>query len=135
MAATLGTQVQHDVWRLVQQINLAWLKGQQQELAGFFREDAVMVAPGFTARLEGRQACVASFKEFCEQATIRDFRESEPSVEVFADTAIASYTFEIAYEMRGQSIRERGRDLFVFVREDNRWQAAWRTLLSVEQIQ
>ena len=47
-----------------------------------------MVRPDFMQRTEGRDACVASYDGFCKQAAIRDFKISNPGIDVFGDTAI-----------------------------------------------
>ena len=31
--------------------------------------------------------------------------------------------------MKGESFKDAGRDLFVFIREGGKWQAVWRTLI------
>ncbi|MGH9428444.1 MAG: nuclear transport factor 2 family protein [Terriglobia bacterium] len=128
MTSSDGTQDADEVWQLVQRMNDAWAKG-SGDLALFFREDIVMVNPGFTQRTEGRDACVASYEDFCKQAVILDFKMSNPGIDVFGNTAIATYSYEIAYEMGGERFNDTGRDIFVFVRENDRWQAVWRTMI------
>jgi uncharacterized protein (TIGR02246 family) len=123
---TSGTE---EVWQVVQQMNDSWAKGNPEDLASFFREDIVMVNPDFTNRTEGRDACVASYKDFCKQAAILDLNISNPGIDVFGNTAIATYSFEIQYEMGGERFNDTGRDIFVFVRENDRWQAVWRTMM------
>ena len=123
------TREAEDVWRLVQRMNDAWAKDGPEELASFFRQDIVMVRPDFTQRTEGRAACVASYEGFRKQAVILDFKISSPGIDVFADTAIATYSYEIAYEMGGERFNDTGRDVFVFVRENGNWLAVWRTMI------
>ena len=50
-------------------------------------------------------------------------------IDVWGNTAVATYRYEIAYEMGGQLYQEMGQDLFVFVRDGGRWRAVWRTLI------
>ena len=119
-----------EIWRLVQRMNDAWAKpGSTEDLASFFREDIVMVNPDFTQRTEGRDGCAASYEEFRKQAAILDFKIGNPGIDVFANTAIATYSYEIAYEMGGERFNDTGRDIFVFVRESDRWLAVWRTMI------
>lgn len=89
----------------------------------------VTVFPGLAGRAEGRDACVQSYEDFRRQATLHDFQESEMSIDLFGNVSIATYRYEIAYEMKGQSFHDKGGDLFVFVRESGRWLAVWRTLI------
>jgi len=88
-----------------------------------------MVHPDFTQRTQGRDACVTSYEDFCEQANILDLKLNNPLIDVFDNTAIATYSYEITYEMGGERFNDTGRDVFVFVRENGRWQAAWRTMI------
>jgi hypothetical protein len=54
------------------------------------------------------------------------------AIDVFGDTAIATCSYEIAYEMGGERFNDTGRDIFVFVRENHRSLAVWRTMIIPE---
>jgi uncharacterized protein (TIGR02246 family) len=129
MTSPYLTPPTEEIWQLVQRMNDSWAKNGADDLASFFREDIVMVHPDFTNRTEGRDACVASYRDFCKQATILDLKISNPGIDVFVNTAIATYSYEIQYEMGGERFNDTGRDIFVFVRENDRWQAVWRTMI------
>jgi uncharacterized protein (TIGR02246 family) len=130
MTSSYGTRDNEEILRVIQRMNDAWAKPSgAEELASFFREDIVMVHPDFIQRTEGRDACVASYEDFCKQAAILDFKISDPGIDVFNNTAIATYSYEIEYEMGGERFKDTGRDIFVFVRENDRWQAVWRTMI------
>ena len=129
MTSAYWTSASEEVWQLVQRMNDSWAKDGADDLASFFREDIVMVNPDFTHRTEGRDACVASYQDFRKQATIRDFKITNPGIDVFGNTAIATYSYEIQYEMGGERFNDTGRDIFVLVRENDRWQAVWRTMI------
>lgn len=117
------------ILKIIHELNDAWATGHPEQLAGFFHEDIVMVDPAFTRRLQGRDACIASYAEFCSQATIHGVKIGEPGIEVFGDTAVTTYSYEVDYEMGGERFKDSGRDLFVFVRADGKWQAVWRTMI------
>lgn len=89
----------------------------------------VTVAPGFAMRGEGREACVQSYRDFMSAAKVIRYRESAPVIDVFGDTGVSTFRWEMTWEMQGQTHDESGHDLFVFARQDGRWLAAWRTLL------
>jgi uncharacterized protein (TIGR02246 family) len=129
MTSSDGKRDADEVWRVVQRLNDAWTKGGPEEIASFFHEEIVMVHPDFTQRTEGKAACVASYEDFRKQATILDFKISNPGIDVFGDTAIATYSYDIAYEMGGERFDDTGRDVFIFVRENAQWQAVWRTMI------
>jgi len=129
MASSEASTPRQEILELIEQLNDAWVKGSPEQLSSFFREDIVMVHPDFIHRTEGREACIASYVDFCSQAKVNDFKLGETSIDVIEDTAIATYSYEISYEMGGEQFTDTGRDLFVFIREDGRWQAIWRTMI------
>jgi uncharacterized protein (TIGR02246 family) len=117
-----------EVCQLVQRINEAWRTGQPAKLREFFHEDMIIVGPGYRGMGKGKDACVRSYEEFIRNATILDYKESEPVVRAWGNTAVATYDWEMAYEMNSQAGREAGTDLFVFEREAGRWVAVWRAI-------
>jgi hypothetical protein len=123
------TAESREVWKFVQDLNRTWSGGQPEKLDSFFARDCVIVQPGFEGRATGRAACVESYVDFCAHANILGFQERAPDIDIFGDTAVVSYTFDISYELEGRRYREQGRDLFVLRRERGRWRAVWRTLL------
>jgi hypothetical protein len=114
---------------LIRRINEAWLNRRMVELDHYFHEAMVGVAPGFQARSEGREACIKSYEDFMGAAVVDEFRESEPTIDLCGNTAVATFGWEMAWTMNGRSHRESGHDLFVFTREDGRWWTVWRTML------
>jgi hypothetical protein len=116
---------------LLKQINQMWLEGRPQDMAPFIHPGIVMVLPGYTGKVEGREALVAGFVDFGEKATMLEYQESEYQVDAIGDTAIASFTFDMVYERSGVSYRSTGRDFWVFARQSNDWLAVWRTMLDV----
>ena len=129
MPSSEASTDRQEILELIEQLNDAWVKGSPEQLSSFFREDIVMVHPDFIHRTEGREACIASYVDFCSQAKVNEFKLGETSIDVIGHTAIATYSYEISYEMGGELFKDTGRDLFVFIREDGRWQAIWRTMI------
>lgn len=125
----LTTSANKEVWEVVQQINRAWVLGQPDRLNDLFHERIVNVGGDGTQYAEGRDACVAGYRSFCDNAATLSFRSLEPQIDVFDQVAIVSYRFEIEYTMDGTHNRESGRDTFVLERHDSRWLAVWRQLL------
>jgi len=110
-------------------INDAWRQGHPEELEQVFAEDMIIEKPGFNERIEGREACAKSYGHFMDHATVLHFEAEEPAVDVWGDTALASYRFEIEYKAAGPVHRDAGRDVFVFTRREGRWRAVWRTIV------
>jgi ketosteroid isomerase-like protein len=129
MPSSKASTHRQEILELIEQLNDAWVKGSPEKLSSFFREDMAMVHPDFVNRTEGREACIASYEDFSSQAKVNEFKLGETSIDVFGHTAVATYSYEISYEMGGEHFKDTGRDLFVFIRENDRWQAVWRTMI------
>ena len=125
MITAARDEVRNVLWRL----NAAWREGRPEAMAPLLHPDVVIVPPGFTMTVRGREACVASYREFATRAEVTEYRVREPRIEVFGETAIATTGFEIAFAMEGRSYREAGHDVWVFVREGGAWLGIWRTLV------
>lgn len=132
----LDTAPQSDqkaVRQLLGRINDAWLKGPPEEIARAleecFREDAAIRGAGFQEMGRGSVACIASYQDFARAAKIRQCHLGEPMIDLYGNTAVAAYSWEMTYSLDGREYQESGHDLFVLTRTQGRWQAAWRALL------
>jgi hypothetical protein len=115
----------------LERISSAWQNRRYQELATLFDENIIMVLPGLSARIEGRAAVVESYMEFMEHSAVGEYWEDEPTIDVWGDTAIASYRWEMVWVSRGISESAAGYDVFTFSRRtdaDHAWRAVWRTM-------
>ena len=117
-----------DVQTILQEISASWQSGQYEKLASYFHADMVIVGPGYQEFGHGRDACVASYREFMSSSVLRAYRESDLVVRQWKTTAVATYSWEIDYEQGGRLNRERGTDLFVFERHGEQWLAVWRAI-------
>jgi ketosteroid isomerase-like protein len=93
-----------------------------------FAEDMVFTLPGFSGRLDGREAIVASYREFMERVTLTSYREEPLAVHVWGDTAVASYRWDMAWLAGGVPNHETGHDVFAFRHTNGAWLAIWRTM-------
>ena len=121
------------VENLIHLINRAWLEGRIEDLNTLFHPDIVMVFPNFSGRSNGCAAMVAGFKEFCENAHVHEYDESDFQIDVIGNSAIASYSFTMMYERDRSKYRSTGRDLWVFSKSDLEWKATWRTMLDIHE--
>jgi uncharacterized protein (TIGR02246 family) len=117
----------------LQRINDAWRAKRPADLGPLFHPDIVLAVPGFAGRATGRDALVAGFADFCTNATVHEYRESDHQVDVIGDTAVAAVAFDMVYERSGARYRATGRDLWVFGRQGGEWLAVWRTMLDVAE--
>jgi hypothetical protein len=113
-------------------INRAWLDGQLDDLEPLVHPEIVMVFPGFSGRIQGRDQFLAGFRDFCSNAKVHEFGEHDQQIDVAGVTAVVSFQFDMVYERSGERNRSTGRDLWVFQHEGSEWIAVWRTMLDIE---
>ncbi len=133
MSTPLETPDQQEIWRILHLLNQAWVSGSPAQMTNLLHPDVVFVTPDFQKRIQGREACIASYQDFCNRAKIQSFSKSQPAIDVCGNTAVVIYHFEIRYEIKQQAFHETGRDLFVFAREGGEWKAVWRTILGIDK--
>jgi uncharacterized protein (TIGR02246 family) len=109
-------------------INAAWQERRYDDLRQMFAEDMVFTLPGFTGRIEGPEAIVASYREFIERVRLTSYREDQLVVHVWGDTAIAGYRWDMAWLAGGVPNHETGQDVFAFRHRNGAWLAIWRTM-------
>ena len=119
---------------LLSRINDAWLHKRGDVLTAAlnacFAEDVVMRGPGFVLFGKGRDFAVQSYRDFINQAEVRDFSLEEPDIDIAGETATAHYKWKMTYAINGQEYTERGRDVFVLSRQTTQWLAVWRLMLT-----
>jgi ketosteroid isomerase-like protein len=92
-----------------------------------------MVFPGFAGKVQGREAFLAGFRDFCQNAAVHEFREDDLQVDVAGETAVVTFRYEMIYERSAKRYRATGRDLWVFQMEGGSWIAVWRAMLEMEE--
>ena len=117
-----------DIRRLVERINEAWTSGRPGDIGRYVHDDMAIIGPDFGVLADGRDACVASYAAFCEQARTLSFSLTDVTVNVIGDTALAFCRFDIRYERAGRSNHETGREVFVFGRSGDDWLAVCRMI-------
>lgn len=119
-----------DLTARVRAINACWLEGRYQELTSYFHEGMILALPDSEQRVAGRDAIIDSYRQFGESATGIEFHSHEPQVDAIGDTAVATTSFEISYELEGARYRESGTDVLVLHRAgEAAWEVVWRTVL------
>ena len=119
-----GPKIEEEVWQIVQALNRAWtVDGNADALADYFHENMVAITPTDRERVEGRNACVAGWKAFVEAVKIHYWKEIDPRVQLYGDGkfAVATYYWDMSYDMAGQTINTGGRDMFALVNERGKW--------------
>ena len=126
------SEVQVAVWDVVRRINAAWVHNRTDELRELLHPSMVIAPSGGGDALRGQADCIASYRDFIVQAKVLRFEELSPSIDVFGDTAVVTYAFEIFYELGGIWTTEGGSEVFVLSQEAGRWWAVWRTQLPAQ---
>jgi len=79
---------------LLSRINDAWLHKRGDALTAAlnacFAEDVVMRGPGFVLFGKGRDFAVQSYRDFVNQAEVKDFSLEEPDIDIAGETATAT---------------------------------------------
>lgn len=131
MSEDAVTEVAHEIRDCIDGINRTWLKGDPADLQPYFHPDMVIQPPGDGPRVHGRDACIASYEAFCRVAQIKRFEPRVAEIDVFGETAVATYRYRIVYGMDDEDYDETGGELLVFVLDDDgQWRVAWRTMLA-----
>ena len=115
---------QKQIWEVIQEMNRKWtVKNNADELKNYFHKDMVAVTPTDLRRIEGGGNCVAGWKKFAENTKIHFWKESEPKVQIYGEGkfAIVTYYFDLSFDMDGQTINMKGRDMFSLVNENGKW--------------
>jgi hypothetical protein len=118
------SQVRAEVWKTVQDLNRAWAaEGNAEKLREYFHQNMVAITPSDRERRVGREACVAGWKAFADAAKIHFWKEIDPQINLYGDGkfAVVTYYYDMSFELGGQTIAARGRDMFVLVCEAGRW--------------
>ncbi len=123
MSIQFDDPVKGEVWTTLRSLNDAWTKGDASDLDAFFHHDMVAITATDRERIEGREACVASWKAFADTAKIHHWKEIDPQIRLYGNTAVVTYYFDMSFDLGGRTIEMGGRDMFVFIKEEGKWLA------------
>jgi hypothetical protein len=117
-------KTQEQIWTTIQEMNRKWtIENNADALKDYFHKDMVAITATDNKRIEGGENCVAGWKGFSESTKIHFFKETEPKVQVYGDDkfAIVTYYFDMSFDMGGQTINMKGRDMFSLINENGKW--------------
>ena len=122
------------VHEVLSAINQAWRTNSPLTMSQHLHPDIIMKFPGFSGEVAGRDALLASFVEFCTNARVLEYQESNEQISVIGDCAVMSFQFEMLYERAKYREHSKGRDLWVFQCVAGKWVAVWRTMMELEEV-
>jgi ketosteroid isomerase-like protein len=129
-------QPESTIWESVQAINRCWTCGDLSELPKlkeFFHDSMVAITPTDKCRLEGKKACFDSWAEFCRSAKITSWWETDPKIQVYGCASVVTYYYHLSLEIGGQKMDMAGRDMFVLIKENEKWLAVANQFSSFPQ--
>lgn len=123
MSILFDDPTKQEVWNSLRALNDAWTTGNPEDLNDYFHQSMVAITATDREILEGREACFGSWNNFAKSAKIHHWKELEPKIRLYGNTAVVTYYFDMSFTMGGQTINLGGRDMFVFVKGDGKWLA------------
>jgi hypothetical protein len=111
---------------VIARIDAAWRLKQFDGLDECFDSDAVIVGPGYREFARGRHSCAESYREFATNAAVLAYSESGHNLQIWATTAIYTFSWEMSYQREAEPVNEAGTDQLVFQLCEDAWQLVWR---------
>ena len=118
--------------KIIQIINGAWINNNLEILNDYFDDKMIIITQELKNKAAGREACIMNYKKFIETIILLDFNQGEPIIELWNNSAIAVYNYEITYKAKDKKIFKKGEDIIVFNREDiedNYWKAVFQKVV------
>ncbi|MCL1893521.1 MAG: nuclear transport factor 2 family protein [Holophagaceae bacterium] len=112
-----------EIWAMVQAMNDVWTTGNPEELSNYFHPNMVAVTPMNRHRIEGGVACIEGWKSFAKSAKIHYWKEINPIIHLYGNSAVVAYDYDMSFDMGGSTTQSSGRDLFFVVKENGKWWA------------
>ncbi len=112
-------------------INAAWRNGRPSSMREYLHPEIVMALPGFKEFIHGREILIGSFEEFCKNAKVIEYEESDEHIDVIEGCAIVTFKFRMLYERPAYRELSQGRDMWVFRQQQDRWIAVWRAMIEL----
>jgi hypothetical protein len=125
---------QKQLWKLIRKINNCWHRGNPLELSDFFDQNVVFNSPDFKRQIIGKDNCIRTYIDFMNNSKVLIYNESNPAVQLFANTAVVTYDFEMKYEQNNNTYHETGTDILIFERRQGLWKVIWRGLSNLKNI-
>jgi hypothetical protein len=122
-----------EIRALIDRMNAAWLHGTIEELPAVldqcFHPAMVIRGGDLAVHGSGKEACIQSYLDFLESATIHRCEIGPAEIDVAEDSAMVVYQWEMTYETEGETYTEAGSDILALARSDGGWLITWRAML------
>jgi hypothetical protein len=115
--------IENDILEFIKKMNECWTKGNPQELENYFHQNMIAITPTDKKRLDGKTACVNGWSAFAKNTKINLWKEYDHKIQIYGNTVVVTYYFDINFEMGNQKINMSGRDMVTLVNENGKWWA------------
>ncbi len=129
----MSTKSESEVHETMAAVNHAWRENRPSEMRSHLHPDVTMVLPGFSGMIVGADRLITGFEEFCTNARVLEYEETDEQIQVVDNVAFISFRFNMLYERSAYRERSIGRDVWVFQRSNGRWHAIWRTMVDLKE--
>ena len=112
------------IWQMIRSLNETWTKGNAVDLARFFHKRMMAFSASDNEYRLGRENCIKGWKDFADHVSILSWEEKKPHIEIFGNSAVVAYYYEITCDMNEKIQSFSGRDMFFLIQEDGQWWVA-----------
>jgi len=119
---------------IIEKINYAWLNKEFHLLEDLLHESVIFLSPDFKESLDGKKACIRSYRDFMDKARKIKFIPEKIAVFFLNETAVATCPFKIGFEIQDQMNFESGTEILIFEKTRNRWLLRWRVICNLKTI-
>ena len=113
-------------------LNRAWVERRFDDMTPFLDEQVVMKGPGLKELAKGRDTLIGGYRQFMERSKVTEYSEANHAIDQWADTAVASYEWTIAYEQDGKPMGDKQGMARLVVPGDKRGGRYVSTVKSIE---
>ena len=126
------TNASRDIEAFVRALNAAWQRKDWAHLGDCYHDDAVLLPPDAGTPIVGREAILATYKEFAAAATLKQFTIPALDVFDFGSTHMVHMRFTVEYVYEGDHTIDSGLEVYAIVTSD-RPRVIWRQQCLLEQ--
>ncbi|MGD8417223.1 MAG: nuclear transport factor 2 family protein [Pseudomonadales bacterium] len=120
----------NDIRQFIEALNRCWLEGDAAALARFYHPDVALLPPDMGPLIRGRDAVVASYREFLDTAELKHFEPVQVDVYAYPSdgggTHMVQMIFEVDYVLDGSRYLEKGMEIYTVVTGADNPQIIWR---------
>jgi ketosteroid isomerase-like protein len=117
-------EVEKELVETSRRINQAFIRGDLNTLASYVRDDFTMIH-GHMKRIENKREAVSEWQGLFAKRGASGIsyyiKESDFKIQLYGNTAIVLFNYEHPRLVAGRLGTERGKAIYVFLREGGRW--------------